>query len=62
MIEVNFERKAFKMTLFGQKIPPELLIAAPVYDNFFMNQGMFANGLVLFAIIASMKKPWEYDN
>ena len=51
------------MTLFGQKVPPELLIAAPAFNNgFFMNNGTFADGLIIFAIIAAMKKPWEYDN
>lgn len=50
------------MTLFGQKIPPELLIAAPAFNGFYTDGNSIANALVLFAIVSSVKKPWEYDD
>ncbi len=50
------------MTIFNSKFPPELLIAGSANNGFGTNGGDFMNGLVLFAIAVSLKKPWEYDN
>lgn len=50
------------MTIFNSKFPPELLIAYSATGGFGTTGGDFMNGLVLFAIAASLKKPWKYDD